>query len=628
MRGKPTAVLVLIVAALAGMGPLSEALAKDHTPGPPLKADANSSAKSGGGHHEGGSAVKLVGWLEISGPLRDAPPPMAFLGADASGKASVRHIIDKIHMVGDDNQYLGLVIHLDQAELEMAQIDEISQAIRDLRSKGKKVLVFSEDYDRKSYLLACAADRIVLQHKGLLELEGLGVEEMYLAGLLEKIGAKADFLQMGKYKGAEEPLTRTGPSPEWSQNFDGLLDDLWDQTLATIGKARHLSREEVEKALGDCWSMSDSQYVDRHLVDDLADRDLIDVTEHQFGSDFDWEDMETPAEATHNMDNPFALLQLLFKEPQTNATRPSLALIHASGEIISGDGGDGGSMFSSESIGSRSMVEALGDAENDDLVKGVVVRIDSPGGSALASEIIWQAVHELAQSKPVYISVGPMAASGGYYIACAGDKIYVSDASIVGSIGVVGGKIILGGLYDKIGVSVYRRSRGPLGDMFNSVEEFTPQQRAALQAAFARTYDQFVDRVHIGRGKHVKDISAVAQGRIFSGRQAVANGLADKIGGVETALDDLGADLKLKPGTYDVINLPGPESLPQFLGRFFGGVAAAPIGDASSASAMVQMARFTLGERTWRNAQPVLSGLLLMRQEPVLTLFPAALTIH
>ncbi|MCX5659070.1 MAG: signal peptide peptidase SppA [Planctomycetota bacterium] len=580
------------------------------------------------------AAVRMVGWIEISGNLRDAPPAFSLAGISENGKLTLRRVLDKIHQVGVDKQYIGLVIHLDEADLEMSQIDELAQAIRDVRAAGRKVFVFSEAYDLHSYILACAADRVLILKKGLLELEGMAIEEMYLAGLLEKVGAKADFLQIGKYKGAEEPLTRKGPSPEWSQNFDGLLDDIYSATLDRIAAARKITREQVEKALADCWSMSDQQYVERKLVDDLVDRDLIDVTEREFGQDFDWDDMLAPA-AAPSMENPFAVLQMLFHDAKPTTNRQSIALIHASGEIVSGDGSGNGGLFGGESLGSHTLIDALGQAQDDELIRGVVLRIDSPGGSALASELMWQAVRELGQTKPVYVSIGAMAASGGYYIACGGDRIYVTPSSIVGSIGVVGGKIVLGGLYEKIGVSVFRRSRGPLGDMFNSVQPFTPEQRTALQSAFERTYEQFLDRVRTGRGKHIKDLSAVAQGRIFSGRQAVANGLADKVGGVEVALADLASDLKLKPGSYDIISLPAPMTLPEYLQRMFEGLA---MGDADGGNAMaawgggpaaiVQTAKAALGPRAWRAARPVLSGLMLLRSEPVLTLFPTAVRVR
>jgi protease-4 len=472
-----------------------------------------------------------------------------------------------------------------------------------------------------------------------MELLGIDVEEMYLAGLLSKLHLKADFLQVGKYKGAEEPLTRTGPSPEWSQNIEALLSDIYEQAIDQIGAARHLTHEQVEKAFGDCLAMSDEDYVKRGLVDQLVDRDMKEATGPAFGDEFTWDtDMGQVSIAT-SMDNPFAFFKLLFQEGRPQITRPTIALVHAYGVIHSGDGADSlapsAGLFGGPSIGSRTFIKALGEARDNEKIQGVVIRIDSPGGSALASEMIWQAIRQVSEKKPVYISVGSMAASGGYYLASAGQQVYASPNSIVGSIGVVGGKLVLGDFYNWIGVGVTRRSRGPMADAFNSVEPFTVEQKAELSKAFERIYDQFTQRVKAGRGKHVKSIEDVAQGRLFSGRQALANGLVDKIGGVDKALDDMAKKLKLEAGKYDVIDMPEPMTLPDFLDQFFGADDMAPatpgfagvMGKLGEQGQIIGAVRQLLGERAWSQVQPVLSGMLLLQSEHVLTLMPTAIVI-
>lgn len=571
-------------------------------------------------------ATPLVGWLDISGSLRIQPRPYTF-GDEREDTQSLAFILRRIREVATHKRYLGLLIHLDQADLPLSQIDEIGYAIRQVRDAGKKVFVYSEAYDLKSYLLACSADGVFLRHKGQLELAGLGVEEMYLAGLLEKVGAKADFIQVGRFKGAAEPLTNAAPSPEWSQNFDALLDDLYGQVIDRIAKARGMDREKVEKVFNDCWSMSDEDYVKRGLIDRLVDRDMVEATEVAFGDDFEWEELLDADASIGQPDNPFAMMRMLFRSPKAPASRPTIAVVHANGQIISGDSQPDGGLMDSSAVGSRTMDEVFSEAMEDEQIKGIVLRIDSPGGSALASEVIWQTVRRFGEEKPVYVSIGSLAASGGYYIASAGHVVYISPTSIVGSIGVVGGKITLGGLYEKIGVNITRRSRGPMGDMFNSVAPFTPEQKVALLAAFERTYDQFLDRVSIGRGKRLQDVKAVAEGRLFTGRQAVANGMADKEGGLQDAITGLAAQLKLKPGSYDVIEFPKPMSLSEYLEELFDGMASAP-GAADDAAAAVRAARAVLGPEAWRSARPVLSGLLQLRREHVLTLMPMAIVVR
>jgi protease-4 len=332
-----------------------------------------------------------------------------------------------------------------------------------------------------------------------------------------------------------------------------------------------------------------------------------------------------------NMDNPFAFFKLLFQGGKPQVTRPSLALVHAYGVIDSGDSttsSSAGGLFGSDSIGSRSIIHALAEARDDDLIKGVVLRIDSPGGSALASEMIWQAVRNLADKKPVYVSVGGMAASGGYYIASAALQIYAQPNSILGSIGVVGGKIALGGLYDWAGVGVYRRARGPMADAFNSVEPFTAAQRASLQKAFERTYAQFLDRVQTGRARSLPDIAAVAEGRLFTGRQAKANGLIDQLGGVEQTLVDLAKRTGLEAGKYDVIDLPEPLTLPEYLDQVFGISSRAPLGAAAGQAAILQTLRQLVGPDNLRQVQAILAGLTLLHHEHVLTLMPTAIIVR
>lgn len=576
----------------------------------------------------------LVGWLELSGTMPDAPMPYAWVIGGRDSRPSLRGVVRQLDRVARSERHAGVVLYLDEAELDLAQIDEICTSIQAIRDRGKKVLVFAQQYDLLTYSLACAADQILLQHKGAVELAGLHIEEIYLAGLLDKLGVKADMLQVGQFKGAMEPLTRTGPSPAWNQNIDPVLDDVYDHILGRIMRGRGIDGHTVEDLVARCWSMTDQDFVANGLVDCLVNRDLVEVTGQVFGDCFEWDDLLEGPAPKQRMDNPFVLLKMLFREPTVQVIRPSLAVIQAQGPITMGESRIDGS-FGGPSIGSRTLVDALEEAVQNDLIKGVVLRVDSPGGSALASELIWQAIRELVQVKPVFVSIRSVAASGGYYIACAGNEIYASPGSLVGSIGVVGGKIVLGELYEKIGLNVHRRSRGPLGDMFNSVEPFTPDQRAAVEAAFDRTYEQFTNRVVTGRSQRLEDIDAVAQGRIFTGRLAASNGLVDHIGGIDAALTDLAQRVGLETGSYDILNLPPPRSLSEILEELFGFQAVrGPMGMERNGvwgwpqSPLIQAARHALGERAWRSVRQVMGGLVLLRSEPVLAVMPAAIVIR
>jgi protease IV len=569
----------------------------------------------------------VVGWLELSDSLRDGPIPFAWVSSEEAGP-SLGDVLGQLEYVAEHDEYLGVVIFMDHPSLRLSQVLSIAEKIAEVRAAGKVVMTYAEAYDTMDYLLACAADMILLQHKGQVQISGVSVEEMYLAGLLEKIGAKADFIQVGKYKGASEALMRTGPSEAWSQNFDALLDDLYSQIVSQIAKGRAMTQTEVEGLMRDGWVMQDSDYLKRRVVDRLTDRDLVDITEVEFGDDFTWDTSMGFGEASVNINNPMMLFGLLFKEQDTRTYRPTIAVVHATGAIHSGKSSQGQGLFDAPSIGSRSLVGVLNDARDDENIKGVILRISSPGGSALASEIIWQAVRDLGEQKPVFISVGSMAASGGYYIASAGDEVYLSPSSIVGSIGVVGGKIVMGGLYEWAGIKVHRRSRGPMGDIFNSVEPFTQDQRAAVLQSMEQVYDQFIQRVTIGRGSRLPDVGAVAEGRLFTGRQAVENGMADKLGGVAMAMTDMTRELGMEDGSYDVVHLPRAMSLQSFLNNMFGGTQAPKASASATSSPWILTAKRVLGNQAWSTISATMQGLLLLQDEPVLTLMPNAIIVR
>ncbi|MEO0587843.1 MAG: S49 family peptidase [Planctomycetota bacterium] len=568
-----------------------------------------------------------VGWLKLGDALREGPAPFAWISEDDAGP-SLRGVLNKLDVVANQDHYMGLVIALDRPMLTLTQVSAIGERIGAIRASGKTVVVFSEEYDTLTYLLASYCDMVVLQRGGSMGLRGLGMEEMYMAGLLEKIGAEADLLQIGKYKGADEQLTRTGPSEAWSENMDALLDDLYASIVDVIAANRGMDRATLETQMADSWVMGDAEYLRSGLVDRVSSRDLIEVTEVEFGDQFVWDDAMGESMSAMRVTSPMALFGMLFEETDMRPTQPTIAVIHAAGPITSGESTIDGGPFSSESIGSKTMLEALGLARDEQEIKAVVIRLDSPGGSAIASEVIWQAVRELADSKPVFVSIGGMAASGGYYIACAADEVYVMPQSIVGSIGVVSGKIVLGGTYEKLGIGVTRRERGPRSGMFNSVDAFTDEQRAVVRTSMQRIYDQFRDRVVTGRGNRLPDVGAIDAGRLFTGRQAIENGMADEIGGLSAAIAAAAERAGLGPDAYAVIDLPQPMSFQEYLSELLGDTVRSPsVGAPAEGLAAVALARGVMGDEAWTQVSRTLDGLLMLREESVLTLMPTALIL-
>ncbi len=571
------------------------------------------------------SPTPKVGWITLDGPLRSGPVPVAWL-SEAEAGPSLSGVLGQIRKVTDDPAYPGLVVALEQAQLTLDQTTVIADALLDARAAGKHVMVFAESYDLRSYLLASAADRILLQHKGSVWLTGIAVEEMFLADTLKKIGVQPDFVQIGRFKGADEQFMRSAPSEAWSTNFDGLLDGIYGETVDRICRHRGWTRSEFEALFLPSFVMSDQELVAAGLVDRLVARDLAAATEAAFGDDWEWDtQLGVSGGAGLDTDNPFALFSAIFAEPEKRTTRPTLAVLHAEGPIYSGDSQLPDGFLSESTIGSRTTTRALEDALLDDNIKGVVIRLDSPGGSALASEVIWQSVRELKADKPVYCVIGGMAASGGYYIACAADQIYVQPHSILGSIGVVAGKMTLAGVYDWANIRVHRRTRGPGGDLFSSVDPFTDDQRELLRDAMTMTYEQFLDRVREGRGDALPDLDAVDEGMLFTGSQSIENGLADRSGGLNDALSDLAEHLNLEDGAYDVVHLPGPLALGDYLNQVLGGAAHGPA--VAGMATLRATLRRVVGDAAYTQAAAVADGLMLLERERVLTLMPSALVV-
>ncbi len=572
-----------------------------------------------------GQGEPRAGWIELSETLREGPVPFAWL-TEADAGPSLAMVLEQMRFVAASDEHVGLMVYLDQPLLSFAQAGALREGIAQVRASGKPVLMFAEAYDLLDLYLASAADRVVLQTKGSVELSGLAIEEMYLADTLGKLGIRADLIQIGKYKGADEQLVRSSPSPEWDQNIDGLLDGLYGHLIETVAAGRGMSVEAFEARMPGAMAMTDAELVEAGFVDEVSDRSLYEPTEAAFGEEFEW-DTDLGVEARSGVpDNPFALFSMLLETPTPRTKRPTLAVIHAYGPITSGDSSIGDGMFAQSSIGSATMERALIDALDDENIKGVLLRIDSPGGSALASEMIWQAMREVGDDKPVFASVGAMAASGGYYLVCGSERIFVEPSSILGSIGVVGGKFVMAGLYDWAGVGITRRTRGPGGDLFNSVEPFDEDQRALVRKSMEVVYDQFRDRIRIGRGDRLPDVDAVDEGLLFTGTQAVDNGMADDLGGLDAALAALADRLDLEAGDYDVIDLPLPMSLPEYLNEVFG-VRASAVRASSPAIAELAALRSLLGEARWKQAAALLDGMAQLRSESVLLLHPSALHV-
>jgi protease-4 len=532
---------------------------------------------------------------------------------------TLRTLIDRLHKARDDKDIRAVLVTLGEPGTNLSQSQEIRDALLEIRKAGKKVYVYADGYDTDTYTIASGATSICILPGGEVMIPGVSLQTMYLKGLFDKLGVKADYVQIGKYKGAQEPYTRTGPSDEFKGELDKLTESLYKQVVAGIASNRNMSPESVrggiDQAIQTAAAAKDRGFVD-HLVDPDGLRDLIgdDLgTDTEMVTDYG----ATPA-PTLDLSNPFALLGALTKKPAVS-TKPAVALVFADGVIVDGDGG--ASLTEGSTIGSDEIRRSMRDIAADNNIKCVVIRINSPGGSAVASEAMWQAVRRVGKTKPVIISVGNMAASGGYYLASAGERIFADPSAIVGSIGVVGGKFVTKDLYDKLGISTQTFSRGKNSGMFSNETEFTEQQRKMVQGWMTETYDQFTDRVMTTRGGKIRNIDDVAQGRVFIAEQAKELGLVDDIGGLDSAILYAASMAELKTDGYEVRTVPAPRSILDLISTS-GLSTASPIrpsmqiSETSILKAMPKELRSMVGEQ--------LEILRLLQERPVVLAAPFA----
>lgn len=552
-------------------------------------------------------------------------------GFGGAEETTLRDVIATLDSIAGRDDLEGLVLRLREPTLNRTQMEEIGRAITRVRDAGKRVHVFTENYGTGEVLLGCFADEMILQAGGSLSIPGVYMEEMYLADTLRWIGIEPDYVQIGDYKGAQEMMANAAPSPEWDQNISGLLDAMYADMLSVIERGRGLSRQQAEDALAQCFWASGQIAIDAGLLDTEIDRmDLEAHLSDQYAERVTLVDdlwvTSGPAKpdfASMGMFEAFgALMRMMSETGVREPQRDTIALLYIDGVIVDGESGGGGLLAGGTSVGSLTVRKALREIETNDLVKGLVVRIDSPGGSATASEMIWQGLQRVsAAGKPVWVSVGSMAASGGYYIAVGADRIFVNQSSIVGSIGVVGGHLAMGGLYEKLRMNVVPRARGPRADILGSTDVWSPENKAMIRKRMTETYDLFASRVVAGRPGI--DMARAAEGRLFLGADAIELGMADAVSGIDAVLQSMADETRLEPGAYDVLEYPAPVTFGELIEQMLGISAHAP-GRVES-SAIATAARAALGEDVWAQASWSIRALLEFRDRPVMLVLPRVL---
>ena len=429
--------------------------------------------------------------------------------------ASLRTIMQSLERAAEDPKVRAVVVRVSVLpDSGWGKVQELRDAITRFRKSGKPAYAHVEVCGNKEYYLATACTKIYAVPTALLDVTGLHSEVMFFRNTLDKLGVEAQFEGVGKYKNAPNQFTETGFTEPHREQMDALLDSVYAQYVAAIGTARGKTPDEVQ-AIVDAGPYEGKDALQAGLVDELLYEDQI---EERLKAE-----RVTPGRYVRSSKG-FGL-----------DGRPKVALVYAVGDITPGESQNG--PLGSELAGSDTVAGALRTARKDDSIKAIVLRVDSPGGSGTASDVIWREVRLARLRKPVVVSMGDVAASGGYYIAMGSDAIVAQPSTITGSIGVFGGKFSLRGFYDKLGITKELLSRGERAAMFTEYRPWTEDERQRMRTLMVSFYQDFVRKVADGRKKSFEDVDAVAQGRVWTGADAMRHGLVDRLGGMEVALD-------------------------------------------------------------------------------------------
>ncbi|HEV2834775.1 MAG TPA: signal peptide peptidase SppA [Pyrinomonadaceae bacterium] len=464
--------------------------------------------------------------LRISGSLPDYSPDDPFKKVFGGPDQSLTGLVMQFKKAKVDKRIKGILLDVNMSGVGWGKAEEIRDAITDFRSSGKPVYAYLEFGLNKEYYIATACNKIIVPPPGELFINGLAADVMFFRGSLDKLGIYPDIYQIGKYKSAGDMFTQKKMTEAHREYINELLNDLFGRYLNTIAQARNKTPDEVS-ALIDNAPYNAAQAKQAGLIDDVLYRDDV---EKQFKKMLGYKDTDTfmPVRSSEYRDVSPESLGLNKGE--------RIAVIYASGDI--GSGSSQNSPSGDQSIGSDTVSRALNDAAADKTIKAIVLRVDSPGGSGLASDIIWHAVEAAGQKKPVVVSMSDVAASGGYYISASAAKIIAQPSTITGSIGVVAGKPVMRGFYDWLGISNEYVLRGKTAGMFRETEKFSDEERAKFEEWIKNTYyNDFVPKVAKGRKKDPQYIDSVAQGRVWTGAQAKDRSLIDDFGGLDKAVE-------------------------------------------------------------------------------------------
>lgn len=555
---------------------------------------------------------------DLHGPVSDLGGGGLFGG---SGVTELRPLVERLHQAAKDVNVKGLVLRFSDPELAMASAEELRAALVAFKAGkgGKQLHCHGDTLHNVGYFVMTACDTIGLQPLGELVLTGPQATPVHLRGLLDRLGVTADFVHVGAFKGAAEPLTRREPSKEMLETLAALVDEIYEAMLTGI-QQRGLSREQAIAAI-DTGMFGGKQAISARLIDK-------ETPYEAFRADIlagaPWSRMKLKDSAGPGGLDLEKLQVFLGLAPAKRPQEPHIALVYAVGNIIDGRGA--GILGARGEIAGRTLSAALQNLADDDKVSAVVLRVNSGGGSAMASEQIFQALAAVKARKPFVVSMGDVAASGGYYISTGATKIFAQPNTLTGSIGVVGGKLALGGMLKNVGVDTYAVGKGKHAGMWSAMTTWTPDERTMILTMMEDVYKVFVGHVAETRGKPYEAVHAVAQGRVWTGADAKEHGLVDELGDLEAALAEARKLSGVDQGTALEVYPPEP-TLKDLLAGLSEASPADMLGRSEVTFALAQI-RAQLGHHAAAAVLATLGQATQLHREPILTASMLPLFVH
>ena len=512
--------------------------------------------------------ANTIALFNLSGALTETPTAADDPFAGGASE-SLLSLTGRMRKAAADEDVKAVVLNYGGLGLGRAQAEELAKVIKEVKGAGKPVWGYADALVLTGYPLMAQADRLTLSPEGALIVTGIYGEQMFLRGMLDKIGVEPDFVALGDYKAAGEQFMRKSPSDFAQKNTDWLFDSLYESMLEMVAEGRGVDVAKAKEWINE-GVYSATEATEKGLLDGAETREQFTAAlEEKLGGEVKYDRSFGKAKSkTIDLSSPFGVMNFyadLLSGPGKKKARPDVAVVHVNGAIMDGEpsaspfGAAGGAY-------SGPIRDHLLDVAEDDAVKAVVLRVDSPGGSAIASEVILQACKIVAEKKPLVVSMGNVAASGGYYVSMAGERIFADAQTITGSIGVVSGKVATSGLFDKLGINFVPVERGENADLFSTSETWDDEQEAELKAWMNDAYKTFKGHVTANRGdKLSKPIDELAGGRVYTGEQGIENGLVDEIGGLREAVAYAADKAGLKEGKYEVGTVPAAKNFIEVL---------------------------------------------------------------